>query len=141
MNVQNKISVTVEVTVNAPIDKVWKYWNEPEHIKQWYQASEDWHAPYAENDFRVGGKFKVTMAAKDDSFSFDFEGNYLHIKPHSIIKYSLGDGRQVKIVFTGEGEKTTITETFDAEDQNPVDMQRGGWQAILDNFKKYAESE
>jgi uncharacterized protein YndB with AHSA1/START domain len=131
--------ITVETVVNAPINKVWKCWNEPEHITQWAFASDDWHAPYADNDPITGGKFKTTMAAKDGSFSFDFEGVYSNVINHSLIEYAIPDGREVKIVFTKMGEGTKITETFDAEDTHPVEMQRGGWQAILDNFKKHTE--
>lgn len=133
------IKITVETVVNAPIDKVWKYWNEPEHIKNWAFASDDWHAPHAENDPQTGGKFKTTMAAKDGSFSFDFEGEYVIVDDYSVIEYVIADGRRTKLKFTKENNGTKIVETFDAEDTNPIEMQRGGWQAILDNFKKYTE--
>jgi len=139
METANKTTITVEVTVNAPIAKVWDYWNQPEHITKWCQASPDWHAPYAENDPRTGGKFKTTMAAKDGSFSFDFGGTYTEVADHSLIAYDMEDGRQVKVTFEDLGDSTKVTETFDPENQNPVEMQRGGWQAILDNFKKYTE--
>ena len=132
--------ITVQATINAPIAKVWKLWNEPEHITKWCQASPDWHAPYADNDPRTGGKFKTTMAAKDGSFSFDFAGTYSEVVDHNLIAYGLEDGRNVKIVFEGEGDSTRVTETFDPESQNPIEMQRGGWQAILDSFKNYAEA-
>jgi uncharacterized protein YndB with AHSA1/START domain len=138
METTNKI--TVSATVNAPIDKVWDYWNEPEHITKWCQASPDWHAPYAENDPRTGGKFKTTMAAKDGSFSFDFEGVYDEVVKHESIAYGLEDGRSVEITFESHGDTTHITETFDPETQNPIEMQRGGWQAILDSFKNYTEA-
>ncbi|QQL48248.1 SRPBCC family protein [Mucilaginibacter ginkgonis] len=137
---ENAQKITVEVTVNAPVDKAWKYFSEPEHIVKWSFASEDWHTPHSENDLQVGGKFKSTMAAKDGSFSFDFGGTYTEIKEHEFIAYSLDDGRTVQITFASEGDNTKLTETFDAEDQNPVDMQQGGWQAILNNFKKYVEA-
>lgn len=135
-----KTEITVESLVNAPVEKVWAIWSEPKHITQWCQASSDWHAPYAENDLKKDGKFKTTMAAKDGSMSFDFEGVYTNVQPNKVIEYNIADGRKVKIVFTPEGNKTKVTETFEAEGQNPVEMQRGGWQAILDNFKKYAEA-
>lgn len=135
-----RTNITVEATVNAPVEKVWKFWNEPEHIKQWCAASDDWHAPHAENDLRTGGKFKTTMAAKDGSFSFDFEGVYTKVEPNKAISYEMSDGRKAEVLFSANGSSTKVTETFEAENTNPVDMQRGGWQAILDNFKKHTES-
>lgn len=136
----NPISVTVEALVNAPVEKVWKTWNTPEDITKWCQASDDWHAPYAENDLRKGGKFKTTMAAKDGSFSFDFGGEYTNVEINKVIEYVMEDGRKTKIVFTAQGNETKIVETFDAESENPVEFQQQGWQAILNNFKKYTES-
>lgn len=132
--------ITITTTVNAPVEKVWQYWSEPKHIMAWNNASEDWHTPHAENDLRAGGSFTSRMAAKDGSFSFDFGGVYNEVENHKTIAYTLGDGRKVRVGFESEGSKTTVTETFDPESQNPVDMQRGGWQAILDNFKKYTEA-
>jgi len=137
---ETKTAITVETTVNAPVEKVWTYWSEPKHITRWTHASEDWHAPYADNDLRKDGKFKTTMAAKDGSMSFDFEGVYSNVQPNKVIEYGLADGRKVKIVFTASGNGTKVVETFDPESENPIDMQRGGWQAILDNFKKYTET-
>jgi uncharacterized protein YndB with AHSA1/START domain len=137
----NQTTTTVETTVNAPVTKVWECWTKPEHITKWCHASDDWHAPYAENDPQTDGKFKTTMAAKDGSFSFDFEGAYTKVVENSLIEYGIGDGRAVKIVFTSTGDTTKITETFGAENENPIEMQRAGWQAILDNFKKHAEAE
>lgn len=132
--------ITVRNTINAPVEKVWRYWSEPQHITQWCQASDDWHAPYADNDLREGGNFKTTMAAKDGSFSFDFGGVYDKVDEHKTIEYTLGDGRKVKISFETEGNTTHVTETFDAESTHSLEMQQTGWQAILDNFKKYTES-
>jgi uncharacterized protein YndB with AHSA1/START domain len=132
--------ITIEAVVNAPIEKVWACWNEPEHITQWCHASDDWHAPFAENDPKTGGKFKTTMAAKDGSFSFDFGGIYDEVKTNESIAYTMEDGRKVSIVFTANGNRTKVVETFDPEKENPIEMQRGGWQAILDNFKKHTES-
>lgn len=132
--------ITVEAVIDAPIEKTWACWNEPEHITQWCQASDDWHAPYADNDLKVGGKFKTTMAAKDGSFSFDFEGVYSLVKKHEQIAYGLADGRKVSITFSAQGNKTKVVEAFDPEAENPIEMQRGGWQAILDNFKKHTEA-
>lgn len=140
METANNAAITVQTTVNAPIDHAWKCFTEPQHITQWCQASDDWHAPYAENDLRTGGKFKTTMAAKDGSAQFDFDGEYTRVDPHRAIEYTMGDGRKVKVTFSGNGNNTTVTETFEPESQNPHEMQRGGWQAILDNFKKYTES-
>lgn len=140
MDTANKTSITVETTVNKPVAKVWESWTRPEHIMQWCSASDDWHAPYADNDLRVDGHFKTTMAAKDGSFSFDFGGVYTTVADCSRIEYTLGDGRKVSIHFTGEDDVTSITETFDAENQNPPEMQQAGWQAILDRFKQYTES-
>jgi uncharacterized protein YndB with AHSA1/START domain len=140
MTTQTRTVITIESTIQAPVAKVWDYWNQPEHIKQWAFASDDWHAPKAENDLRTGGKFSTTMAAKDGSFSFDFGGEYTEVKEHKLIEYTLGDGRKVSILFSTIGDATKIIETFEAEDENPVDMQRAGWQTILDNFKKHTES-
>jgi uncharacterized protein YndB with AHSA1/START domain len=140
-NMENKVtSITVKATVNAPAEKVWKFWTTPEHITKWCNASDDWHTPHAENDPRTGGKFLTRMEAKDGSFGFDFGGVYDEVKTQELISYSLGDGRKVKITFAPSGNGTIVTETFDAEQENPVEMQRTGWQNILDNFKKYVES-
>ncbi|WP_028608833.1 SRPBCC family protein [Paenibacillus harenae] len=132
--------VTVEATIQAPVEKVWEYWTEPEHIKKWNSASDEWHTPIAENDLRVGGKFLSRMEAKDGSFGFDFGGVYDEVKMNESIAYTLGDERKVHISFVSQGNATKVIETFDPESSNPVEMQKGGWQAILDNFKKYAET-
>ena len=139
MDTIEKTRITVETTVNAPVEKVWKSWNEPRHITKWCAAAEDWHAPYAENDLRKDGKFKTTMAAKDGSFSFDFEGVYTKVEPNKTIEYTMSDGRTVQVYFSSNGNSTKIKETFEAETENPVEMQRQGWQAILDNFRNYTE--
>lgn len=133
--------ITVSTTVNVPVEKAWEIWGKPEHITQWNSASPDWHTPRAENDLRTGGKFSSRMEAKDGSFGFDFGGVYDEVIDHKAIRYTMGDGRKVDIQFDGNGNQTTITETFDAESENPVEMQRGGWQAIMDNYKKYAEAQ
>jgi uncharacterized protein YndB with AHSA1/START domain len=140
METKTKATITVENTVKAPVSKVWKLWNDPEDIKNWCNASDDWHAPYSESDLRIGGRFKTTMSAKDGSFSFDFEGVYTNIEEQQLIEYNILDGRKVKIVFTNQGNETKVVETFEAENTHPEEMQRGGWQAILDNFKKYTEA-
>jgi uncharacterized protein YndB with AHSA1/START domain len=131
--------VIVQAIINAPISKVWENWTVPKHITQWNNASDDWHTPHAENDLRVGGKFLSRMEAKDGSFGFDFEGIYSEVTPFKKIKYGLEDGRQVETIFTENGETTKVETTFDAENENPVEMQKDGWQAILNNFKKYVE--
>jgi uncharacterized protein YndB with AHSA1/START domain len=135
-----KQSIKVETSVKAPIGKVWEYWTGPRHIEKWNNASDDWHTPHAENDLRVGGTFVSKMAAKDGSFAFDYSGTYNAVTEHKYIEYSLADGRKVQITFEPEENETKIVETFDAEETHPVEMQRGGWQAILDNFKKYTET-
>ena len=140
MDTAEKTAITIEAVVKAPVEKVWKYWSAPEHITRWAFASDDWHAPYADNDLRTDGKFKTTMAAKDGSFSFDFEGVYTNVQPHKVIEYIMSDGRSVKTKFSGDGNETKVIETFYPESENPIEMQRSGWQAILDNFKKYTES-
>ena len=140
MEAQNKTTITVKNTVNAPVEKVWEYWTNPEHITRWNHASEDWHSPHAENDLRAGGKFVARMEAKDGSMGFDFSGVYDQVKNHEYIEYTIGDGRKVKVNFIGNGDSTSIVETFEAENTNSPEMQKGGWQAILDNFKKYTES-
>lgn len=139
METGSNVKVTVKTTVHAPVEKVWKYWTEPNHITKWNNASEDWHTPVAENDLRPGGKFLSRMEAKDGSFGFDFGGIYDEVKLLEFISYTLGDGRRVEISFVGKENVTDVIETFDAETMNSIEMQQAGWQAILDNFKKYAE--
>jgi uncharacterized protein YndB with AHSA1/START domain len=133
-------AITVETIVKAPLSKVWEYWNKPEHITHWAFGSDVWEAPTAENDLRVGGKFKTTMSAKDKSASFDLIGTYTAVKEHELIEYDMADGRHVKTEFIQLAEGVKVIVTFDPENENPEEMQRGGWQAISDNFKKYAES-
>jgi len=140
MEAINKTAITVQTTIKAPIAKVWQYWTEPEHIKSWCHATDDWQAPYAENNLQTGGKFVTTMAAKDGSMSFDFAGTYDTVNKHQLIEYTLNDGRKVSIRFNGLDGETQVTETFEAEDTHPLEMQRSGWQAILDNFKNYTET-
>lgn len=140
MATQERTVITVENTINAPVAKVWDYWTQPEHITQWNHASDDWHSPWAKNDLRPGGSFSARMEAKDGSFGFDFGGVYDEVVLHEYIGYTLGDGRKVEITFSAGGNITLVTESFEAESTNPVEMQQGGWQAILDNFKKYTEA-
>jgi len=132
-------AITVEAIVHSPIAKVWESWTLPEHITKWNQASDDWHTPYAENDPRTGGKFKSTMAAMDGSMSFDFEGIYSLVIPQQRIEYAMADGRTVKVSFEANGHETKVIETFDPESENSLELQRGGWQSILNSFKKYTE--
>ncbi len=141
MEEKNTQPITIEAVVNAPVAKVWKLWTTPDDIKKWNSASDDWHTPKAENDLRVGGKFSSRMEAKDGSMGFDFGGTYDEVKENELISYTMGDGRKVKTVFTQQDDATKVVETFDAENTNPIEMQRSGWQSILDNFKKYAESK
>jgi uncharacterized protein YndB with AHSA1/START domain len=133
-------NITVKATINAPVETAWQCWTEPKHIVNWNNASDDWHTTEATNDLTIGGKFSSIMGAKDGSFSFDFWGIYDAVETHKLIAYTLGDGRDVQILFTPNGNQTTVTEVFEPEDQNTIELQKGGWQAILDNFKKYVES-
>jgi len=134
------MKIIVEAIINAEPKTVWDYYTNPEHITKWNFANDDWHCPKAENDLRVGGKTTSRMEAKDGSFGFDFEGIYDDIIDHKKITYTMLDGRVVSITFEDLGSKTKVTTTFDAEQQNSMDMQRDGWQAILNNFKNYVES-
>lgn len=139
MSAGDKVTLTVETTVYAPVEKVWEYWTEPRHITQWSFASDDWHAPTAENDLRAGGKFVTRMEAKDGSFGFDFGGIYDEVRTHEWIAYTLGDGRKVTISFNPVDNGTKIVETFEAESSHSIEQQQAGWQAFMDNFKKYSE--
>src|SRR5437667_12753163 len=140
MQTKEKTLITIQAVINAPIEKVWEGWTTPQHITKWNNASDDWHTPHAENDLRVGGKFLSRMEAKDGSFGFDFGGVYDEVKTNELIAYTIGTSRKVKVNFTKQANATKVVSNFEAEDQNPIEMQRGGWQAILDNFKKYAEA-
>ena len=132
----NNTSKTIETIVNAPIEKVWCCWTEPEHIKKWNNASEDWHTPKAENNLQVGGKFLLRMEAKDGSMGFDFFGFYTDVQINKHIAYTLEDDRKVEIFFNEDGNQTKVVETFETENINSTELQAAGWQAILDNFKK-----
>ena len=139
MGTGNSTRITVQAVIQAPVEKVWNYWIEPEHITKWCFASEDWHAPTAENDLRPGGKFVTRMEAKDGSAGFDFGGTYDVVKEHEEISYTLGDGRKVDIRFTAQGNETKVVETFDAEGTHSLEQQQAGWQAIMNQFKHYTE--
>ena len=139
METGEKVTITVETTVHAPVNKVWEYWTEPQHITKWSFASDDWHAPNAENDLRVGGKFLTRMEAKDGSFGFDFGGVYDEVRINEFISYTLGDGRKVTVTFISQENDTKVIEAFEAEATHSIEQQQAGWQAFLDNFKKYSE--
>ncbi len=136
---ETKTLITVEALVNAPVEKVWKCWADPAHITQWNFADPSWHCPSAENDFRVGGKYSARMEARDGSFGFEFWSTYDKIENEKLLELTMGDGRYWKTTFESKGDATLVTEVFEAEKENPVEMQKGGWQSILNNFKSYTE--
>ena len=140
METAEKTNITVEAIVQAPVEKVWECWTKPEHITKWNNASDDWHTPHATNDLRVGGKFLSRMEARDGSMGFDFNGVYDDVKINELIAYTIEGGRKVSITFSPAGNETKVTETFETENENSLELQRGGWQAILNNFKKYTEA-
>ncbi|MEQ1484356.1 SRPBCC domain-containing protein [Methyloglobulus sp.] len=133
-------TITVSTTISADIEKVWQAWILPEHITAWNAASDGWHCPKASNNLKDGGKFCYSMAAKDGSFSFDFEGTYLEVIGQVKIAYEIIDGRRVEITFMESSEGIKVTEIFEAEATHTVEQQQDGWQAILENFKKHVES-
>ena len=139
MKTPEKTIITVRATISAPVEKVWKLWTDPEHIIHWNNASDDWHTPRAENDLRTGGRFLSRMEAKDGSSGFDFSGKYLRVEQYRQIEYTLDDGRNVQVVFFPKENITTVTEAFEAEETNTIELQKSGWQSILDNFKEYTE--
>jgi uncharacterized protein YndB with AHSA1/START domain len=133
--------ITVAVTINAPIEKVWEYYTSPKHITKWAFADDSWEAPHAENDLKVGGRFVTTMAAKDKSAQFDFAGTYTAVKPNELIEYTMDgdDKRKVSVTFKQEGDSVQVTNTFDMEHENTRQLQQEGWQGILNNLKKHVE--
>ena len=133
------MKITVQTAVKAPLERVWQAWNSPEDIKRWNAASDDWHTPSSSVDLREGGKFRARMEAKDGSMGFDFEGTYTRIVPGKLIEYRIGDGREVSVEFREERGGVLVRETFDAEKENPPELQRGGWQSILESFARYVE--
>ena len=136
-----KKTITVQAVIDAPVEQVWKLYTEPEHVMKWNNASNDWHTPRAENDLKVGGKFLYRMEAKDGSSGFDFDGTYEQVVANELIVYSISDGRKVEVTFTNDDNaRTKMDTTFEAESTNPIEMQRDGWQAILNNFKIYVET-
>lgn len=134
-------AITIECSINAPLEKVWRFWTSPEHISQWHQANEDWHCPQAENELFTDGKFSFTMASKDGKISFNFEGTYDLVIENQVLAYTLTDGRKVIVEFGALNDTTMITEMFEPEVTNSMDLQKSGWQSILDNFKKYVEKD
>ncbi len=137
---ETKTIITVENAINAQVEKVWEYWTKPEHITQWNNASDDWHTPTAENDIRRGGRFVLRMDASDGSKGFDFGGVYDAVTTNEYIEYTMDDGGKATLIFTASGNSTKVTESFEAENMNSIELQKGGWQAILNNFKKYTEA-
>lgn len=131
--------ITVEVDVQGSPEKVWRVWTEPEHIRAWAFASDDWECPYAENDVKVGGRFVTRMSSKDKANSFDIPGVYTAVEEYTHMAYTMEGGRTVDVTFTPIEGGVRVTEIFEMEDENPEEMQRAGWQAILNNFKKHAE--
>ena len=132
--------ITVSVNIHADQKKVWDYYTQPAHITNWNFASDDWQCPSASNDLTIGGTYSARMEAKDGSFGFDFAGVYEEIIQNEKLVIRLGDGRKMTVTFNGNGSETKVDITFDAEIQNSIEMQRNGWQAILNNFKKYVEA-
>ena len=141
MNTDKKITITIETEVNAPVWSIWKYWTTPEDIIHWNTGSDDWHTPKAVNDLRAGGRFSFRMESKDGKNGFDFEGTYTRIIENKQIDYTIIDGRAVSIHFSGANNATRIIESFEVEATNPVEIQKKGWQTILNNFKSYVESK
>ena len=136
----NSTKITIQATVSANRQKVWDYYTKPEHITKWNFAADTWHCPTASNDLKVGGKYAARMEAKDGSFGFDFEAIYSEIIVGEKFSYAMADNRCVDASFKQIGDKTIVTITFDAENENPAEVQQSGWQSILNNFKKYTES-
>ena len=132
-------SILVTATIKANAKKVWDYYTNPEHIVKWNFAAPSWHCPKATNDMKVGGKYFARMEAKDGSFGFDFKAIYEEIKTGESFSYSFGD-RKATVEFKNLENQTEITIVFDPENENPIEMQKGGWQAILNSFKNYTET-
>ena len=131
--------ITIDTTINAPVGRVWEAYTTPADITRWNFASDDWCCPSAEADLKVGGKYKARMEAKDGSFGFDFSAVYEELEPNKALTLAMTDGRKARTTFRSAGDKTKVTTTFDAEEQNSIEMQRDGWQAMQNNFKTYAE--
>ncbi|MCF1716324.1 SRPBCC family protein [Flavihumibacter sp. RY-1] len=136
----NTVVLKVSAEVEVPVEKAWELFNTPEHIVNWNAASPDWHTPRASNDLRTGGSFSYRMEARDGSFGFDFAGEYTEVVPLTSFAYKMEDGRTARVEFLPIQSGTRVITQFDAENSNPLEMQQNGWQAILDNFKRYAEN-
>ena len=134
------VNITVHTLVHAPLQMVWQYWTDPQHIKNWNSASPDWETTQATSKLKIGGRFSYTMQAKDGSSGFAFSGTYVEVLPQQLLAFQLDDGRQVCITFEAHGDTTSLTETFDAEQYHTAEQQQSGWQAILDHFKAYTEA-
>lgn len=135
------LEIIIQAIVHVPVETAWKLWTHPAHIVKWNSASDDWHTPKAENNLVKGGRFLARMEAKDGSFGFDFGGVYHEVIIHKTIAYTLDDGRKVRVAFVAGDHQTEITESFEPEDTNSLELQKTGWQAILNSFKKYAEDQ
>lgn len=135
------VPITIEIYIEAPIEKIWQAWTDPSHITQWAFASDDWCCPHAENNLFAGGSFATRMESKDTHEGFDFSGVYTAVEEYKHIAYTIEGGRKVTIDFIPKDSGFLVVESFDPEDENPIDMQKYGWQCILDNFKKHVESE
>ena len=135
------MKITVETSVHAPLADVWTKWNTPADIEKWNSAQEDWHTTSSSVDLREGGKFSARMEARDGTEGFDFEGTYTRVIPQKLIEYRMSDGREVRVEFAERGETVVVKETFDAETQHSPELQRSGWQAILDNFRRHVETQ
>jgi len=136
----NTTHITVDTLVTAPLNRVWLSWTKPEEIQRWNFATDDWRCPTVESDLKIGGHYKARMEAKDGSFGFDFAAVFEEIEPHQSITMVMDDGRRTHTTFVEMGNGTQVTTTFDAEMSNPIEMQRDGWQAILNNFKRHVET-
>jgi uncharacterized protein YndB with AHSA1/START domain len=135
------MKITIETVVKADLNTVWDAWSNPEDIKQWNTAQDDWHTTRSEVDLREGGKFLSRMEARDGSIGFDFEGTYTRVAPHKAIEYQMSDVREVRVEFVEVDGGVLVKEVFDAETENTPEIQRAGWQAILDNFGRHVEAK
>lgn len=135
------MKIEVNTEVKAPLNTVWNAWTTPEDINQWNAASDDWCNPRSQLDLRVGGRFNYRMEARDGSAGFDFEGTFTQVEAPRLLAYRMDDDREVEVRFVANAQGVTVTEIFDAEDMNPAEMQRGGWQAILDRFAQHVENK
>ena len=133
--------ITVKIYIKAKLEKIWEYWTKPQHITNWNFATDEWCCPNAENDLKPNGEFSWRMEAKDGSMGFDFKGKYDKIIDKKLISFTMSDGRKADIEFSQNGDEVSVSQTFDAEGTNTDEQQRAGWQAILENFKKYVETD